>query len=146
MVAAAAAREYPRPDCLSRARHIMNLHALCIAPVAAFVIFSGVAFAEPPKMDVYGDPLPAGAVARLRTVRWRADGPIAVAAMLGPKQALTVTDNSLVQIWDLESGRESRRFEGSVSTGAPAEDLLARRLSYLRPTVALSRDGKHLVT
>jgi WD40 repeat protein len=101
--------------------------------------------AADPRTDVYGDPLPDGALARLGTVRWRAGGPIALAAFLPDgKSVLTVNQDRVAQVWDRDSGKELRHFDaaGPASTdpGAPRFVLLNANGYGL----ALSGDGKAL--
>lgn len=111
-----------------------------------FVQAAQPSFAQRPKVDVYGDPLPTGAIARMGTVRWRAEGPIVVAMMLDSKSTLTVTEDNLVQIWDTVTGVEARRFDAGGGTDDRATALLRRaRPSALR-SLAVSRDGKLLAT
>jgi WD40 repeat protein len=64
------------------------------------------------KADVQGDPLPAGALARLGTVRMRhADMVSLVAFVQGGKTLLTVGQDGTVCEWDLTTGKELRRFK-----------------------------------
>jgi WD40 repeat protein len=111
--------------------HIRSLCLLFLIP--------GVALAQP-SADAFGDPLPEGAIARLGTVRWRADGPIMLAVMPDAKSALTVTEGLLVQSWDLATGKEQRRFDLAVA----GSDALPRFASRSMRTVAVSRDGRRI--
>src|SRR5262249_13894593 len=57
--------------------------------------------------DVQGDPLPAGAVARLGTNRWRHGSTIHYVAF-GPEDKTLVTagQDNTVRLWDMTTGRE----------------------------------------
>jgi WD40 repeat protein/beta-lactamase regulating signal transducer with metallopeptidase domain len=65
----------------------------------------------PTTTDVFGDPLPAGALARLGTTRWRHGGNVTFVAF-GPegKTLITAGQDSTVRVWDLATGQEIRRF------------------------------------
>src|SRR5581483_549578 len=80
---------------------------------------------DPPKKDVtpltldqYGDPLPASAVARLGTVRWRHAGLTTFAAFLPDgKAVLSAGADNTIRIWEYPSGKELRRV-GPVNVTA----------------------------
>jgi WD40 repeat protein len=95
--------------------------------------------------DRYGDPLPDGALARLGTVRWRAGGPIALAAFLPDgKSLLTVSTDRVAQVWDRDTGKELRHFDAA---GPTPTDPNAHRVVLLNGVgigLALSGDGKTL--
>src|ERR1700732_4611 len=79
-----------------------------------------------PRVDRHGDPLPLGAIARLGTVRLREVGSIAYA---NDGKTLASGGQGLVRIWDADSGKELRRFQGP---------------NYGVDSVALSSDGRWL--
>jgi RNA polymerase sigma factor (sigma-70 family) len=64
-----------------------------------------------PRKDLYGDPLPPGAVARLGTVRLRHIGHIHAAVFApGGKAVATVGRDGFVRVWDLSTGKEVSSF------------------------------------
>jgi RNA polymerase sigma factor (sigma-70 family) len=99
--------------------------------------------AEPPKpaaekaeaaLDAQGDPLPAGALARLGTVRLRQGGPIeALSLSADGKRLATGGDDGIVRLWELDTGKPIRQID---ATGAFVRGF----------GVALSPDGKTLAT
>jgi WD40 repeat protein len=78
-------------------------------PLVALALTLGpAARGEPPaRTDLYGDPLPPGAVARLGTVRWRSADEIGGMAFL-PDGKHLVTDSDTMSVWDLSTGRVVR--------------------------------------
>jgi WD40 repeat protein len=101
--------------------------------------------ADPPRADVYGDPLPDGALARLGTVRWRAGNTVATTAFLPDgKSVLTVSLDYFVQVWDRDTGKELRHFDAAGE--APANPNLPRVvfLNANGTNAIVSRDGKFL--
>ena len=87
--------------------------------------------------DLYGDPLPPGAIARLGTVRWRSGLGFALLRCLGDgKTILSLTNHFkgiTIRWWDLDSGRVLRRFETGGNKGWP-------------PLFALSADNRTLAS
>jgi WD40 repeat protein len=89
-------------------------HAVLGAPLPA----TG---AEPPnaqpggRTDRYGDPLPAGAVARLGTVRLRCGGEVDSVA-ISPDGKLVAAAATLgsVRVWDTETAQEVDRFKDKI--------------------------------
>ncbi len=75
----------------------------------------------PATADLHGDPLPAGALARLGTTRWRHGANITFVAF-GPegKTLITAGEDHTVRLWDLATGQEIRRF----AQPKPAENKL----------------------
>jgi len=111
------------------------------------------------KTDTYGDPLPAGAVMRLGTLRWRHSTPVMFVAYAGDgKEVLTVTFDGTVRVWDQGTGKELRKFGGAakpnpdvappnVPRPAPAEPAAPRPINYAPAGIScatLSGDARTL--
>src|SRR5687768_13914644 len=93
----------------------------------------GAAQGQPVANDLYGDPLPPGALARLGTVRYRHDTTIVFAAFLPDgKSGISVSLDGVLCAWQFPSGKQIRRVE--MLTGGSAQIIGA----------TLSPDGKHL--
>jgi WD40 repeat protein len=64
-----------------------------------------------PARDLHGDALPAGAVARLGSVRWRHGAPISFVAFAPDgKSVISGGDDGFFRVWEYPSGKELRRF------------------------------------
>jgi WD40 repeat protein len=101
------------------------------------------------KTDRFGDPLPAGALARMGTVRWRHSGSISFVGYTGQgKQLLTGCSDGFYRIWDVSSGKEIRRFSmgaaGNVPRGGIANAGGAVYFVGNAGRIALSSDGATL--
>src|SRR5437764_13507632 len=84
---------------------------------------------EKPAADLHGDPLPAGAVARMGTVRLR-HGCLGMAFSPDGKTFATAGTDHLVRTWDVASGKELQQFKGHTS---------------LVSAVVYSPDGKRII-
>jgi WD40 repeat protein len=88
------------------------------------------------RADVYGDPLPAGALARFGTVRMRHEAVVTNAVFTADSKTVIAVDAGVltkpaVVFWDVASGKEVRRLMGH------------RAMIY---AVAVSPDGKTLAS
>jgi WD40 repeat protein len=96
---------------------------------------------KPARTDLYGDPLPRGALARLGTVRLRHphfSSASFMAFLADGKQVLSAANDGTARLWDTASGKEVRRF-GRPRPPQPYSYSLGMR-------AALSADGKTLAT
>jgi len=67
--------------------------------------------AQPAATDLYGDPLPAGASARLGTIRFRCGGfNLRLAFLPDSKTFVTTGEESGIQFWEAETGRLLREI------------------------------------
>lgn len=106
------------------------------------------------KLDLFGDPLPDGALARMGTVRWRHPAPITFVGFTGKgKQLLTASTDGLYRVWDVDTGKELRRLgQAPKQAGNPgpvavqAAALNGRMVwgGVAGGTLALSPDGEVL--
>lgn len=84
-----------------------------VAMVALGLILLGVLQAAdaPPKAeggrtDLFGDPLPEGALARMGTVRWRHGGPVYFTGFSADgKQLVTASMDGSVRVWEVATGK-----------------------------------------
>jgi WD40 repeat protein len=109
----------------------------------------GAAQPDKPNTDRAGDPLPAGALARMGTLRMRhGDNVSFVAFALEGKAILTAANDGSIRLWDRATGKEIRRFEVA---GAPPQPIRPggrvggwNTLALGQSRIALSHDGKTL--
>jgi RNA polymerase sigma factor (sigma-70 family) len=65
---------------------------------------------RPARTDLHGDPLPAGALARLGTVRWRHPDGVTLLAFLPDSKIVSAGHDHVVRLWASDTGREVRRL------------------------------------
>ncbi len=84
-----------------------------------------------PRSDLYGDPLPDGAVARMGSARFRHAGLSDYVFLNGGKTLLTAGGDRALRFWDADTGRPTRvvKLQGTAGPGS---------------AVTLSPDGKTL--
>jgi WD40 repeat protein len=108
--------------------------ATCLALIAGVAIATDDAPKKrpPPRTDLYGDPLPDGAVARLGSVRLRHAGLSDFVFLNGGKSILSAGSDRTLRFWDVATGQQTRavKLQGLAGPGH---------------VVTLSPDGKTLV-
>jgi WD40 repeat protein len=103
-----------------------------------------------PGVDLNGDPLPAGALARLGTLRWRHPASVTFVAFPDDQTLLTGSVDRTLRLWDRATGKEIRRFaipNQPVAMRAPQPAAVVRlqaRNAGGQLTAALSHDGNTL--
>ena len=100
------------------------------------LVLSGAAQTRQPRegdrflgVDLYGDPLPPGAMARLGTTRLRANGILTYLAFSPDSSLLAGCGNDVV-FWDRETGKEMRRLSHSCHCFAFSPDGKRLALTY----------------
>jgi WD40 repeat protein len=88
-----------------------HLWAACAA--LTFTFPAGAQAPQRPRTELYGDPLPPGALARIGTVRWRhSDRITALAFTADGKHLVTGSADRTVRLWDVTTGKEVQRLDG----------------------------------
>jgi RNA polymerase sigma factor (sigma-70 family) len=144
------AQEVIMGSILSKLASIAAVGVLSTAVVAVLVAAAGLAAqTQPPdtpagqkagntsvQTEVPGGPLPAGARVRLGTLKWR-HGVTSVAFTPDGKAILTGGTDDSIRLWDRQTGKEIRRFQGPPGPSdmnGPSGPIW----------VALSGNGKYL--
>jgi WD40 repeat protein len=114
--------------------------------------------AKPPiALDAFGDPLPAGAMARIGSVRWQHGSSVHFVTMPPDgKTVISAANDRFVRIWDMGTGKELRRIGPGVAPNHWTGSSGVRYLAGGSPPfggrlpaavcVAVSLDGKVLAT
>jgi RNA polymerase sigma factor (sigma-70 family) len=99
-----------------------------------------------PAKDLAGDDLPAGAMARLGTMRWRHADRVGFAEFLPDgKSVLSVGEDLTARVWEFPSGKEIRR----IALPAPENWTKMGPVGYKQGSLtaaALSKDGNIFAT
>lgn len=88
------------------------------------------------RTDLYGDPLPPGVIARLGTIRWRAQEGVSRIAFVPGDKFLVTKGGRVLSVWDLKMGRVVRTIS---SDGTPQGD-------GFEDGFAFTPDGKRLLS
>lgn len=103
--------------------------------------------AAPTRTDLFGDPLPAGTLARLGTVRCRHGGPVFFAAYSEDNcELLSAGEDGFVRVWESATGKEIRRCGtgeiGNLSRAAISADRKLLATSSKDRTITLWDVGR----
>jgi WD40 repeat protein len=113
----------------------MFIRSLVVTGIVAAALVSGAVVrgqTAAPGLDLYGDPLPAGALLRLGTTRLQTKGGF---AWLPDGKSLVTLKQGKVTFWDMTDGRAMDSFYVPVGLESSSYDT----------QLTLSRDGKRLV-
>ncbi|HBI43128.1 MAG TPA: hypothetical protein DDY78_09780 [Planctomycetales bacterium] len=69
------------------------------------------------RLDIYGDPLPDGATARLGTVRFSGTGQLDDVNFSPDGKVLAAANDGVLSLWDARTGKEIRRFGERQGSG-----------------------------
>jgi WD40 repeat protein len=130
---------------MSGKRINQRLRAVLALAMLGLILSSGYAGdAKKPAKDADGSALPDDALQRLGTLRWRHGEPITFLAFgADGKTLVTATHDSVLRLWDRETGKELRRFVPPVdpnAKGAVPVHVYVQGLTR----AAISKDGKLL--
>src|SRR5262245_28566510 len=81
---------------------------LLVAALLLAWVAPSQAAGPPLRTDLYGDPLPPGAIARCGSVRLRHAGLSNFVCLADGKTVLTAGTDGVLRYWDLASGRQAR--------------------------------------
>jgi WD40 repeat protein len=148
---------------------LVSLRCRSVACVALLVVAPAAGIGAEPRVrsDLYGEPLPPGALMRMGTDRLRVGGTVLAIAPDNKAFVATDVDHRRLLVWDISKGLPLRTLEGAapqpssaafsgdgkeivavgpfgVRTWSRAEGKLLRQAdgpSFTRSIVSLSRDG-----
>jgi WD40 repeat protein len=125
------------------AARTLSLFLMAGAIVATYAMVAtyhdGSRPAAPPvkaRLDLHGDPLPVGAIARMGTVRWRARQVILRMAFVPGDRYLVTGGGEALSVWDLGTGRVVRT---TGDTFTPLENDFDREFVF-------TPDGKRILS
>ncbi len=110
-------------------------YCLTAIPLLLWASFAG---AEAPRTDLYGDPLPAGAVVRLGTAQMRLTNGCDTTLLPDGKTVVIAFRHRALQYWDIASGKLIRTRTVGDDSG-PVEQIT---LSSDGKTLAMLRSGR----
>jgi WD40 repeat protein len=85
-----------------------------LLPTLAMLLLASAAQAEPlARTDAQGDPLPAGALARIGTTRFREGNYISAVTIAPDGKALAIASSQSIRILDLATGKELRTLKAT---------------------------------
>src|SRR5262249_47755370 len=117
----------------------LPLLALCLAFLVARPLCAGE---KPARTDLHGDPLPAGAVSGIGTLRLRHPGAFFVA--YGPVgKTLVSVSHHLVRVWDTATGAKLREFR--LASGDDDSRVICASLSGDGKVLAVGTDSHRAV-
>src|SRR5437667_8450549 len=108
----------------------------CCSPLAAAIVLvagSVAAGQEEGRADHFGDPLPAGAIGRLGTLRLRHGARVSKVCFLPDAKTLASLGNGTVLLSDLHTGKERKYFQ----IGVGDSDYFSTAISPDRSQVAV---------
>ncbi|MBL8794399.1 MAG: hypothetical protein JNM56_10875, partial [Planctomycetia bacterium] len=94
-------------------------------PTLAGWLVASTAFGQEPRLDLYGDPLPAGASARLGTLRFRHGGAVNSVGFLADGKTVVSGSDSGVYLWEAATGKELRMLPGFRAVVSPDGKTIA---------------------
>jgi WD40 repeat protein len=113
-------------------------------PLFAFLVFAALPLnllAGEPRRDLYGDPLPDGAIMRFGTVQRRLLGPTQLAITPDGKTIVGLCGGRYVQYWDAETLKLNEQFE-LPGAGPDNEVFTKSGLSAISAKTAIAPNGR----